>query len=244
MKGYLYKEWKQNRILFLLTVIVAICVAFLPILLVMTREKSVTKEVFLAFAQKGILFQILCVILGLMMSLTLQDITLRNDDRRSWGYFVASNPKGVSGYIFTKYMMIALMCMIFFAVSAGCDYVFTLMAKNIGDIKIHAMTKILATLMFVQLLLQAVDIPFSIRFGVKKGNTIKCILYMSVIIIFILIFLINPEGVANLISKIETDWELPKLGEWFLPIISIILYVISGMISCKLYLKGVNQSYR
>ncbi len=244
MKGYLYKEWKQNRILFLLTVIVAICVAFMPILLVMAWKNTITKEVFLVYYYKGILFQILCVALGFMGTLGMQDLTLRDDDRRSWGYFVASNPKGIKGYILAKYVMIALLSVVFFTVSAVCDFIFTLIAKNAGGIDIPTITETLAYLMMIQLLIQAIEIPFSIRFGVKKGNTIKNILFLSIIVIFILIFVLNPEGVADFCSIIETDWKLPDWGEWLLPVASVIVYIVSGMLSCKLYLKGVHQSYR
>ncbi len=244
MKGYLYKEWKQNRILFLLTVIVAICVAFMPILLIMAWENVVSKEVFLVFSYKGILFQILCVALGFMGTLGVQGLTLRDDERRSWGYFVASNPKGIKGYILAKYVMIALLSVVFFTVSAVCDFIFTLIAKTVGGIDIPTITETLAYLMMIQVLIQAVEIPFSIRFGVKKGNTIKNILFLSIIVIFILIFILNPEGVADFCSRIETDWKLPVFGKWVLPVASVIVYMLSYLISCKLYLKGVNEAYK
>lgn len=244
MKGYLYKEWKQNRILFLLTVIVAVCVAFMPILLLMAWENTITNEAFLVFAYKGILFQLVCVVLGFMGTMGLQELTLRDDDRKSWGHFVASNPKGIKGYILAKYVMIALMSMVFFAVTAVCDFIFTLIAKGVSGIDIPTITETLSFLMVLQFLIHAVEIPFSIRFGIKKGNSIKIILFLSVVVIFVLIFILNPEGVADFCSVIELDKGLFDFGEWVLPVISVTAYIVSCMISGKLYLKGVNEAYK
>lgn len=244
MKGYLYKEWKQNRILFLLTVIVAIFVAFLPILLVMAWENNVSKDVFLIYAYKGMLWQLLCVSLGFCLSLGIQEFALRDDDRRSWGYFVASSPKGVGGYVLTKYLVIGLMCLLFFTVSAGGDYIFTIVAKKVGGIDIPAITEALAMFFMLQLLIQAVDIPFGIRFGVKKGNAIKIILFLSLFVIFVLIFILNPEGVADLVAQIDTEGLKGINIKWALPVVSVMAYIFSYMISCKLYLKGVNEAYK
>ena len=240
MKGYLYKEWKQNRLFLLLTAVIAMCVAFLPIILVMINEKTMAKEAFLMFAQYGMFLRILCMLAGFMGAMKMQELALNGDDVKTWRYFVASGPKGIGSYIRTKYGIIGAMCVMYFALCAGFDFMFTFIANYIGRIGIPAMAEVFVVLLFLQLLLNAVEIPFTFRFGVKKGNTIKTILMIGIFVIFMLVSMINPAGIAELFSNLA-EGEIPDYTKWVLPVVSIIIYVLSCMLSCKLYLKGVES---
>lgn len=244
MKGYLYKELKQNRFGLFLTVTSAFCAAFLPIIIVMIMEKSIARDAFLVFARDGAFFRFACIAIGFGVSLTMQGNVLKGDDVKIWGYFVASNPKGVIGFVGTKYAFAAAMCMIFLAVSVCSDLIFTLIANVIGGIGVPTMAKVFFMLFFVQLLLLAIDMPFTIRFGAKRGSTIKTILLVGAVIILLLVFLFNPAGLADFISNAAVNGEVPPFMKWVLPVISVIAYILSRLLSCKLYMKGVDQYYK
>ena len=98
MTGYLYKELKQNRLYILLTAILVPVMIFLPLVVVMAGEKTMAKEAFLSFANTGIALRILFALAGFVSAFIIQTLTLKGDDKKMWGYFVASNPKGICRY--------------------------------------------------------------------------------------------------------------------------------------------------
>ncbi len=244
MTGYLYKELKQNRFFIFLTLIIAGCAAFLPIILVMIAEETMAKEAFIVFASSGMLLRIVCITITFFASLAIQGLVFKDDDIKKWGYFVASTPKGIIGYIFTKYVLVAAMCLIMLAASIGFDCIFTYIAKIIGGIVVPYMAKIFLLLFFFQLFFNAIELMFTIRFGIKRGSIIKTIFLILVFIILILILLFNPAGLAEAISEAVYEGCISGFMKWGFPIISVILYIISAMISCKLYMKGVDEYYQ
>lgn len=244
MKGYLYKELKQNRRGLILTAAAAFCAAFLPIMIVMLMERSMARDAFLVFARDGAFFRFVCIAIGFGVSLTMQGNVLKGDDMKIWGYFVASTPKGIKGFIGTKYAFAAAMCVIFLALSVCGDLIFTLIANVIGGIGVPIMANVFFMLFFVQLLLLAVDILFTIRFGAKRGSTIKVILLVGAVIILLLVFLFNPAGIAEFISDAVVNGEVPPFMKWVLPILSAIAYILSCLLSCKAYMKGVDEYYQ
>ena len=244
MKGYFYKELKQNRLYLSLISLLAICVAFLPIVIVMTEEKTMAKEAFLAFIQEGTELRILCAVAAVAFMLIIQTFTLKGDDKKLWSYFVASNPKGIKGFIFTKYGYILAMNVFYFALCSLSDLVFTFIANYIAGINVPLMTGIYFELLFLQIILCALDIPFTIRFGDKKGSSVKAIVSILLVIIIIFIFLINPVAIADIMNNFLFNGEMPPFMEWILPVISIASFFVSAMISSKLYMKGVEQYYK
>ena len=142
MKGYFYKELKQNRLYLSLISLLAICVAFLPIIIVMTEEKTMAKEAFLAFNHEGTEIRILCALAAVALMPIIQTFTLKGDDKKLWGYFVASNPKGIKGFIFTKYGFILAMNVFYFVLCSLSDLVFTFIANFIAGINVPLMTNL------------------------------------------------------------------------------------------------------
>ncbi len=244
MKGYFYKELKQNRLYFSLISLLAVCVAFLPIIIVMTEEKTMAKEAFLAFTHEGTEIRILCAVVAVAFMLIIQTFTLKGDDKKLWGYFVASNPKGIKDFIFTKYGFILAMNVFYFVLCSLSDLVFTFIANYIAGINVPLMTGIYFTLLFLQIILCALDIPFTIRFGDKKGSSVKAIVPIFLVIIFIIIFLINPVAMTDIMNNFLFNGEMPPFMEWILPVISISAFIVSAIISSKLYMKGVEQYYK
>lgn len=244
MKGYLYKELKQNRLYILLTAIIAPAMIFLPLIIVMINERTMAKEAFYAFANNGMAIRILCALVGFIGAYIIQTFTLKGDDNKMWGYFVASNPKGIKGFVITKYLLIAAMCVIFLVLSVGFDLAFIFITNIIGGIGVPLMAEAVLAMMFLMLLFNAVEIPFTIRFGEKRGSIIKTTIGIVIVIIALLAFFINPAGVSDIVNDFLFNGKIPSLMKWILPIGSVIAYIISCVISCKLYMKGVTNSYK
>lgn len=244
MTGYLYKELKQNRLYILLTAILVPVIIFLPLAVVMAEEKTMAKESFLSFANNGMALRIIFALAGFVAAYIIQTLTLKGDDKKMWGYFVASNPKGINGFVVTKYLFIAAMCLFFFVLGIGFDLAFTFITNYIGGISVPLMTEALFAMMFLMLLFNAVEIPFTIRFGEKRGSIIKTIIGIGIVIIALLAFFINPAGVSDVVNDFLFNGKIPSLMKWILPVGAVISYIISCAVSCKLYMKGVINSYK
>lgn len=241
--GFLYKECKQHRLPIFLTMLAAGLAAFLPIILVMADVGTIAKEAFIRFAMDGMLLRTICVIGCFLLSFAVQGMSMGGDDRKKWAYFVASGPKGIHGFVCTKYLFIALLCVLYFALSTGLDLLFTLVANVFGGIGIPAMAKVFFVMLFVQLLLHAIEIPFTIRFGAKGGSMIKTGLLIAAVLFLTAAFLLDPAGVADAVSVIMEHGAVPAFMKWLLPVISIAVYALSCLLSCRLYMKGADEYY-
>ncbi len=244
MKGYLYKEWKQNRILFLLIALIAIEQVFLPIQIWMIDRRTLSREAFLYLLTPGAEgIPILVTIMAAFGTLAVQDLIFRDDDMKAWGLFVASNPKGIRGYILTKYGFAVAMLMSFFVLSAGFDYIYTKIANVIGGVGLSPRTEFLWILTLIMILWSALEMPFAIRFGNKLGNTIKLILVLALFILGVVILITNPFGIVDAVFAFFADKEIPISVKWGLPILSFGTFILSGWLACRMYIKGVFQYY-
>ena len=244
MTGYLYKEIKQNRVYILLTAILVPVMIFFPLVLVMIEEKTLAKNALYVFAYNGMHLRVLFALIGFAVACVLQSFTLKGDDRKIWGYFVVSNPKGIKGFVVTKYLLTAAMCLLFFVLGVGFDIAFTFITNCIGGISVPLMTEALAAMVFLMLLFNAGSIPFTLRFGEKRGSLIKTIIGIVMVIIVLIAFFVNPAGVSDVVNDFLFNGKMPSLMKWILPVGSIIAYIISCAVSCKLYMKGVINSYK
>lgn len=244
MTGYLYKELKQNRLYILLTAILVPVMIFLPLVVVMAGEKTMAKEAFLSFANTGIALRILFALAGFVSAFIIQTLTLKGDDKKMWGYFVASNPKGINGYVVIKYLFVAAMSLFFLVLGIGFDLAFTFITNYIGGISVPLMSEALLTMMFLMLLFNAVEIPFTIRFGEKRGSIIRTVIWLGIIISVLVAFFINPVEVSDIVNDFLFSGKISSRMKWILPIASILAYGISCAVSCKLYIKGVMNCYK
>ena len=244
MTGYLYKELKQNRVYILLTAILVPVMIFFPLVLVMIEEKTLAKNAFYVFAYNGMHLRVLFALIGFAVACVLQSFTLKGDDRKMWGYFVVSNPKGIKGFVVTKYLLTAAMCLLFFVLGVGFDIAFTFITNCIGGISVPLMTEALAAMVFLMLLLNAGSIPFTVLFGEKRGSIIRVILGNVILILLILAVFKDPIRTVDIINDFLENGKVPSMAKWMLPVGSVIAYVISCFITCKFYLKGVTNSYK
>lgn len=244
MKGYLYKELKQyQKIIYLLFVLV-IYVVFAPIAVTMSFAGNITREAILLYATEGMAYRLLMLFFGFVFAIGLEEYTFQGDDTKIWGSFVASNPKGIRGYIYTKYGLTLAMSVGYFALTAGLDFCLTRMVSVIAQAELPIMGEVMALLLCIQLLYHAITIPFAVRFGAKRGNVIKLILLIIATIMVVVVGTMYPMETSEFIDEIIHSEKLFDSLEWGLPIIAIVAYILSCLLSVKLYRKGVVQYYR
>ena len=230
MTGLVYKEWKQNR-WFILSMI--LCGA-LP--LVFLFEKDIIGDINTVRT-----FGTICAFL---VAGGLQTMVLRGDDRKLWGYWITSTSDGFKGFLRVKYEMIFGMVLLFLFSLQMFDELFCAIAADIGLTEVGDISSIGLSLIFFQLLLRAIDIPFTLRYGNKKGSLIKLIYSLVFSIILSAMILTNfcnfSEILFNAFKKLFTGDHLSLLFGVF-AVSVLVIYYLSYRISCRIYLKGVEQ---
>ena len=227
MTGLVYKEWKQNRLLFLSMILCGS--APLIVLLLMRGE---IKDIGEAPIRIG------GMIAGFLAAGALQIMVLRGDDRKLWGYWITATPDGYKGFLRVKYEMIFAMIVLFLFTLQCVDRGYCAVAADMGKTDIAEVSGIAVLLCFVQILLRAIDIPFVYRFGSKKGSFVK-LTYLIMLTIFLLaLFILNKDCFDSIIEVFKTNSSLMLSVSL---VLCLALYYLSYRITCRLYLKGVEQ---
>ena len=227
MTGLVYKEWKQNRLLFLSMILCGS--APLIVLLLMRGE---IKDIGEAPIRIG------GMIAGFLAAGALQIMVLRGDDRKLWGYWITATPDGYKGFLRVKYEMIFAMIVLFLFTLQCVDRGYCAVAADMGKTDIAEVSGIAVLLCFVQILLRAIDIPFVYRFGSKKGSFVK-LTYLIMLTIFLLaLFILNKDRFDSIIEVFKTNSSLMLSVSL---VLCLALYYLSYRITCRLYLKGVEQ---
>ncbi len=244
MKGFLYKEIKQNRLYILLTVALAPVMVYLPLVLNMIATKSVGKESFYHLASEGVIVRVLTITVGYCCAYALQSFVLKGEDRKMWGFFVGSAPNGIRNFIGMKYLFTAGLNIMFSALTALCDLILVFMMKYLCGLNVQFMWEIYLSMAFLMMLWSAFEMPCTIRFGEKKGTILRMILLVALLAIFIGVTLLWPDAVEKFRLALWLNADLPDIMRWATPIVSLGGFVLSWFISCKVYLKGVMNCYK
>ena len=167
---------------------------------------------------------------------------VQTDERKKWGYFVASLPGGIANQVVSKYIFVALTVFFTFAVCYTQNFIVQQINDEIGSI-----AGILLILSCIVLVMVSIELPCAIAFGTKIGSYVKAGIFL-LIVFFAAVYLMFGD-ITWLGSEEEfTDKFLTKLSHLDLSttagkviLCGIPLYCISCMISTKLYLNGIER---
>ena len=171
------------------------------------------KESLSQYASSGLILRFSLYFVGFFITIVIQNSIISIDEMKKWAYFIAA-----------------------------------IMVNE----TIPSLTGIFTITFYIILLYFAVDIPFSIRFGVKKGAQIKCIILVAALLCVVIYLLFGPlpdsadvifdavyGTIEKLINNQFSDEMMLVMG--IIPIISVFGYIASYFISCKLFMKGVEE---
>lgn len=133
---------------------------------------------------------------------------------------------------------------VLFLFSLQCvDRGYCAVAADMGITEIDEVSGIAVPLCFVQILSRAIDIPFVYRFGSKKGSFIKliCMVILAILICAVLVLNVdNMDRITEMVRKVFNENNSSLILSLGL-IVCLALYYLSYRITCRLYLKGVEQ---
>ena len=232
MTGLVYKEWKQNRWFILSMILCGIA----PLLALLLLREQITSVDNIALRTGGL-------IAGFLAAGALQMLVLRGDDRKLWGYWITATPDGYKGFLRVKYEMIFAMIVLFMFSLQFADMGYCAVAADMGNANAAQISGIALPLVFVQILFRAIDIPFFYRFGSKKGSYVKLILLLILAILLCVVLIMNADNIDRLadIGKNVFNEHNSSLILSLLLIVCLVLFYLSYRITCRLYLKGVEQ---
>ena len=252
MQGTVYKELVQNRFFLL-------CGLFLPPLvyaaavlmgLIMKAGAGFTWTDFLSgFLADGVLFRIVPVVLlaayfGMRM---MAAGVFSQDESKRKSVMMAAVPDGTARQIYGKYVAVFMACALFYVSALFTDSFFGWIVFRVtGEMPLN-MNSLLILMLFVQMFLRSLDMPFLVRFGSKYGKYVLILTYILAAIVIMITILYVP-AFENIIEVIW-DWcsrlmngELEEEAQFIVsafPVAAIAAYLISYRISCRLWLKGV-----
>ena len=232
MTGLVCKEWKQNR-WFILAMILC---GFAPLLVLLLMRGEIPDAGDTALRIGG-------MIAGFLAAGALQMLVLRGDDRKLWGYWITASADGYKGFLRVKYEMIFAMIVLFLFTLQCVDRGYCAAAADTGMTGVGEISGIAVLLCFVQILLRAIDIPFVYRFGSKKGSLIKLICLIVLVIVMLALLILNAERFDTIIEmgkKVFSALNSSLILSVGL-VVCLSLYFLSYRITCRLYLKGVEQ---
>ena len=231
MTGLVYKEWKQDRWLILSMLLCGSA----PVLVLLLMHSEITDIGDAPIRIGGLLA-------GAFAAGALQMAVLRGDDRKLWAYWITASADGYRGYLRVKYEMIFGMIVLFLFSVQLVDMGYCAVAADRGQDAVP-ISGIALLLGFVQILLRSIDIPFVYHFGRKKGSIIKMIYMVTAAILLVASLILDPARLERIIETCRTTVNAQN-GSLLLSvglIVCLVMYCLSYRISCRLYLKGVEQ---
>ena len=262
MTGLIYKEMRQNRnTLWFAGFMAPLCLlCFLGMVLLGSLNPDLTfRESYADMSADGdlplpMILTYCCFVPFLTTGLLSLNI-FAQDETKKWGYFTASHPKGIQGAVYAKYVLIFLMSIITFVSVTFTEELVMLLDHLILGKKAEEMVSYAGAfpfLVFIQIFLRMIDIPFIIRFGKKRGESVKIMVIGGLFIGAIVYALFGPlpgeDG--EFFIRVYDWWETFKAGaaqDWIYWLLAGFLwltifgYYLSYRLSCKLYMKGVEQ---
>lgn len=253
MKGMIYKELRQNRIAYIFAALMTPLFFALFVLVssfIDGEFESLEYGLKMLYDSDSIATLVFLYIMGMAMVDAVSVTMFKADESKKWAYFISSTPVLPRGMVLIKYIsalaIAVIMLISFFLTNA----VMSLCAENCGIEILFDVKKLFIPLFIAEILLKIVDIPFLVRFNSQKGQSVKAVFLLVLLIGGGIYALFGPlpadtEEFTNAIIKFALnfgkgvyDHLLNKIKLISVGVVSV-LFVLSYFISTKLYLKGI-----
>lgn len=249
MKGLLYKNIRQSRFYVIIAFAAPILLNIVLVVMFASEEESFDLKAGLdQFSSTGLVKTFYIISMFVALSMTLSN-TMTGDEMKKWAYFITSTPKMAKGQVFSRYTLIVIICVIATGMSVAAEYTFELITESDSYTN---NTKLILALFCIILIFNAIELPFLFRFGTKMGALIRALMGLVIILSVIIYLLFGPlpssgdaffEGIFEFINDFlsgNTPKQIKTISR-ILPFAAIGSTVVSYLISCKCYLKGIEH---
>ncbi len=232
MRGLIYKDFLLCRLLLGLLIVLQIGTSTGCVLLSETQ----TFDSVDTYLVNGLIFYVPFF----FCSITNTEF-FKADEKRTWCHFAVSTPLAARGQILCKYIMVAIVNAAIFVMCLITDFVLNKISGADGSA-----WKILVVYLIIQIITNAVEIPFFVRFGTVKGANVKGGLFGLVVSVLFIYFLFGDLTFFRehnffdwLLELVMTGPDMNKICIWG-SIIAVVFYVVSYFISTLLHRSGID----
>lgn len=255
MKGLLYKDLVQNKLLYIFGFIIPIISICIFVLILGNGENYYSVgEALAIFNEKSAAIAYTCFYSFMFMIIDLIITkSLDCDEIKKWAYFISSSPKLARGQVFMRYLSVlfqaVLMAVSFYLVEIiVCAWGEASLGVEMSDFGFFGLL-----FLFVELFMKSIEIPFIVCFGAKKGDMVRVAMLIILFIFLLVYILFGPlpidfdtflENVVDFIGNLRNgvyDHLFNRIKLISASVVTV-MFVLSYFISTKLYLKGV-ESY-
>ncbi|MDE7229485.1 MAG: ABC-2 transporter permease [Oscillospiraceae bacterium] len=247
--GLLYKELKQNRLMLILAACTPILLTVFPFCFsaidVLANNAGVNE---LFETATSMIIRVLMCVCGIFIVSGLMSEVFRGDDKKLWAYFVVSTPQGVKGFLYRKYVVTVMMNLVYMASGIFADNLLaTVNYFATGNELTTSMSSLYILGVFFLMSVSALDIPFMVRYGSKKGSMVKMIIMLSISTAAIMTYSLMPEAIQDKVTQVMIALYNGEANDALMLITSLLPYIIfaaflfSYKISCGVFMKGVNE---
>lgn len=248
LTGMLYKELAQNRLMLILTAAVPLLLTAFPFCFtaIGVITSSQTVEDMFEMATNGIVRGLMLVMGFFMISGMMSEI-FKGDDKKLWAYFVVSSPKGVKGYMYSKYIATLVMNFLYMVSWIFADNILSTVNYFVTGRELESTVMPFYLIgVFLLMMISAIDIPFTVRYGSKRGSLVKMTVMLTLCTAAVAVFSLLPYGareklldLASAVLNGEADGILMLVLSLY-PYIAFGAFLYSYKISCRLFLKGAD----
>lgn len=234
MKGHLYRAFVLCKPqIFFLMAMQLLCSAFLILFAALSVNQPNCDMAFV---------QIVCAAIYLLMFLLSMSMLTNDyfkiDEKTSTALFLCATPKSVKAQVAGKYFFILIIGLFVLAANFVTDIIVT--AITLGGTS--SLTALLM-LFCMELTVNAVEIPFVIRFGSGKGAAIKGAVFGGIMIALIIYglfgdisFFLGSDPIGAFMEYMNGDGPMWTMA--ITPYASVAAYYLSYLVSVKLWRKG------
>lgn len=238
MIGMLYKDIRTNRSLLLLIFGITIMLNGLSFLAIAFDDNGNMSRMPLFLFGYTALFAVCTFLTVGAFAINF----VQADERKKWGYYVASLPGGIAKQVIEKYVFVALSLMFAFGVLWGMNFVHRQLLDDFP-----ANFGLLVAIFGFSLIMRSIELPCVTAFGTKVGSQVKGGMIAVVVLALVvyglfgdLSWLGSEDDFWESFFKFLNDFNFKGLGVKFLAV-GAPLYCLSCFISTKVYLKGVDR---
>lgn len=246
--GFLYKEIKQNRFQILAVAVLPLALMVFAALIVAAAFGFSPENFEVSYPEviTGSLMTGLVLALGYFIASGLLTSVFSGDDKKLWAYFTAATPTGVRGFLYHKYVLCFAMNGLYMVAWIFTNSITATLRYALTGKETESVNGVVLAIFFALLFTGAIDIPFIVRFGAKKGNTVKLWGMMVLVTVSVVGFALLPVSITDQIMEVcvklfngEANDAL-MLFVSFCPPIALVTYLLSYQVSCRLFMKGVD----
>ena len=250
INGLLYKELKQNRPILIFAIIIPILLTAFPFCFsaIGAISGSVGVDKVFETATNFYIRALMFIIEFFIVSGLISEV-FKGDDKKLWAYFIVSSPGGVKGFLYRKYVITLMIGFIYMASGFFADNLLATVYYFVtGNALTASMQPLYISGIFMIMGVSALDIPFTLRYGSKKGSIIKMTVMLLLCAAVTAVFALLPDNSRSaLIEAFIAIMNGENTNEILMLILSIIPYILSAAflfsykVSSRVFMKGVNE---